>query len=422
MKDELHSSIQAISAEERQEYWNQNVRHIVTFAYDNAPAIREKFDRARVKPSQISTTKDLELVPFTTRDELIELQKANPPYGGFLTVPRENLFRIVASPGPIYVPVGSISYCYGVAKIIEAAGMRKGDLVMLSLPLLFVAGATLEDALLTSGITVISAGPGNTELQVNMMHDLGVTGYAGAPSFLMTLLQRAEEMGYDVRRDFKLKHAVVTAEPLLLDVRNTLEGKYGLKVTNAAGVGVGLWFGFSCEQGEGFHVLSGSFVEVVDLETGKQLEPGEVGGLALTSFANDAFPLIRYRTGDLSSFSIQPCTCGRTSPKLTGLLGRESESIKVRALFLTPGQVKALESELPSIAKCQVVVSRSGHMDRVLCKVELTNEATDREKVSQDVQRIFKGKSNLRVDGVEFVAKGTIPEGYRHIVDERSYQ
>ena len=91
MKDELHGSIQAISAEERQEYWNQNVRHIVTFAYDNAPAIREKFDKVGVKPSQISTTKDLELVSFTTRDELIELQKANPPYGGFLTVPRENL-------------------------------------------------------------------------------------------------------------------------------------------------------------------------------------------------------------------------------------------------------------------------------------------------------------------------------------------
>ena len=210
--------------------------------------------------------------------------------------------------------------------------------------------------------------------------------------------------------------------PRELEVRNTLEGKYGLKVTNAAGVGVGLWFGFSCEQGEGFHVLEGSFVEVVDLETGKQLEPGEVGGLALTSFANDAFPLVRYRTGDLSSFRAQPCTCGRTSPILTGLLGRESESVKVRALFLTPGQVKALESELPSIAKCQVVVSRSGHKDKVLCMVELTDEAADREKVSQDVQHSFKMKSDLRVDEVEFVAKGTIPEGYKHIVDDRSYR
>lgn len=238
----------------------------------------------------------------------------------------------------------------------------------------------------------------------------------------MTLLEKAEELGFDIRRDFKLKQAVVAAEPLLPQVKNTFEQKYGIKITNGIGIGLGPWLGYSCEQGEGFHVLEDVFIEIVDRETGKQLEPGEVGGLALTSFANDAFPLIRYRTGDLSSFSAQPCACGRTSPKFAGILGRESESIKVRALFLTPGQVKALESELPSIDKCQVVVSRSGHMDKVLCKLELTDEAADREKVSQDVQRIFKGKSNLRVDEVEFVAKGTIPEGYKHIVDERSYQ
>lgn len=422
MKDEPHSSIQAISAEERQEYWNQNVRHIVTFAYDNAPAIREKFDKAGVKPSQISTTKDLELVPFTTRDEIIELQKDNPPFGGLLAVPPESVYKVVVSPGPIYVPLGSVRYCYDVVRIIEAAGMMKGDLVIISFPFLFLAGASLQDALITAGITTISAGPGNTELQVNTMRDLGVTGYAGAPSFLMTLLEKAEELGFDIRRDFKLKQAVVAAEPLLPQVKNTFEQKYGIKITNGIGIGLGPWLGYSCEQGEGFHVLEDVFIEIVDRETGKQLEPGEVGGLALTSFANDAFPLIRYRTGDLSSFSAQPCACGRTSPKFAGILGRESESIKVRALFLTPGQVKALESELPSIAKCQVVVSRSGHMDRVLCKVELTNEAADREKVSQDVQRIFKGKSNLRVDEVEFVVKGTIPEGYKHIVDERSYQ
>lgn len=408
---------------ERQEYLNEKVRHIVTFAYKNAPAMREKFDKAEVRPFKIRTTKDLELVPFTTRDELIELQKANPPFGGFLTIPQESLYRVVTSPGPIYVPVGSLSYCYGVAKIIEVAGMRKGDLVIVSLPALFLAGASLEDALVTAGITTISAGPGNTELQVNMMHDLGVTGYCGAPSFLMTLLQRAEELGYDVRRDFKLKHALATAEPLLPEVRNTLEQRYGVKVTNSIGIGVGLWFGYTCGQGEGFHLLDDAFVEIVDPETGKQLGPGEVGALAVTSFINDAFPLIRYRTGDLSSlFGDEPCSCGRTSPKFAGILGRESESVKVRALFLTPGQVKAVESQLPSITKCQVVVSRAEHKDKVSCKVELTNENVDREKVSQDIQRSFKEKSNLRVDEVEFVSPGTIPEGYKHIVDERSYQ
>jgi len=421
-EDKFNSSAKAISAEDRQEYLNQNIKRIVTFAYENAPAIRKKLDEAGVKPSQIRTTKDLELIPFTTRDELIELQKENPPFGGVLAVPRESVYKIVVSPGPIYAPLGSIKYCYDVVRIIQAAGMVKGDLVIISFPFLFLAGASLQDALITAGITPISAGPGNTELQVNTMRDLGVTGYVGAPSFLMTLLEKAEELGFDIRRDFKLKRAVTAAEPLLPEVKDTFEQKYGIKITNGIGIGLGPWLGYSCEQGEGFHVLEDLFIEIVDRETGKQLKPGEVGGLSITSFSNDAFPLIRYRTGDLSSFMTEPCTCGRTSPKFAGILGRESESVKVRALFLTPGQVKAVESQLPTTSRCQVVLSRARYKDKVTCKVELAVGDIDREKMSQDIQRSFKEKSNLRLDEIEFVAKGTILDGYKYIVDERSYQ
>ena len=169
-------------------------------------------------------------------------------------------------------------------------------------------------------------------------------------------------------------------------------------------------------------MLEDLFIEIVDRETGKQLKPGEVGGLSITSFSNDAFPLIRYRTGDLSSFMTEPCTCGRTSPKFAGILGRESESVKVRALFLTPGQVKAVESQLPTTSRCQVVLSRARYKDKVTCKVELAVGDIDREKMSQDIQRSFKEKSNLRLDEIEFVAKGTILDGYKYIVDERSYQ
>lgn len=420
--DAFYSSEKAMSPDERQEYLNQNIKRVVAFAYENAPAVRKRLDKAGVKPSQIATTKDLELIPFITRDEIIELQKDNPPFGGLLTVPLENVYKVVVSPGPIYVPLGSIRYCYDVVRIIESAGMKKGDLVIISFPFLFLAGASLQDALITAGITTISAGPGNTELQVKTMHDLGVTGYVGAPSFLMTLIEKAEELGFNMRRDFKLKLAAVAAEPLLPQVKNIFEQKYGIKITNGIGIGLGPWLGYSCEQGEGFHVLEDIFIEVVDGKTGKQLGPGQVGGLTITSFSNDAFPLIRYRTGDLSSFMAQPCTCGRTSPKFTGILGRESESVKVRALFLTPGQVKAVESELPSISKCQVVLSRVGYKDKITCKVELADEAANRNKVSLDIQNKFKEKSNLRVDEIEFVSKGSTPGDYKYIVDERRYQ
>ena len=422
-KEELYSSEEAMSAEERERYYNEKVSQLVQFAHKNSPEVKERLDKAGVKPSQIRTTKDLELIPFLTRDGLIELQEKGPPFGGLLAVPVESLYKILYSPGPFYVPVSSPEYARPVLKFLHATGLRKGDPVICSLPSLFAAGATIEDALALAEMVGIPAGAGNTELQVNMIRDIGIKGYVGTPSFLMNLVKKADELGYDFGKEFKLRYAVVSAEPLLPEVRNTLEQDYGITVTNALGVGTANWMGYECHQQTGFHMLEEAFVEIVDPETGKQLGPGEVGAMVLTGLNDNlAFPIVRYMTGDLSAFKDEPCPCGRTSIRLMGIMGRVGDSVKVRALYLTPAQVKAVVSRLPAVLQCQVVISRVGYRDEMTFNVELADEAIDRGKFSRELQSSFQDACRLRIDKINFVPKGTIPEDHKIIVDERSWE
>jgi len=422
MSDESYGPEEVMSAEERERYDNENIRRLIPFAYENAPAVKDRLDKVGVKPSQIRTTKDLELIPFITRDEIIKLQAANPPFGGLLTMPVKDLYRILFSPGPIYVPMASPECARNVLTILRTAGMKKGDRVICSFPYLLVAGATLGDALALGGMVAIPAGAGNTELQLEMIRDLGIDGYLGTPSFLMNLVRKADELGYDFRREFKLRCGVIGAEPLLPEVRNTLEQDYGIKLTNAIGVGVGLWLGCECPQQAGFHTLEEVFVEIVDPQTGKQLGPGEVGALVITGFNNDAFPMIRYMSGDLSEFTDEPCPCGRTSRRFMGIMGRVGDSVKIRALYLTPGQVKTVASRFAVISKCQVVVNRVGYRDEMTFNIELADETIDRDSLIAELVTSFQDACRLRIDKINFVPKGTIPEEHKMIVDERSWQ
>ena len=422
MKEELFSPEEAMPLEERERYYNEKVRQVVQFAYDNAPAMKAKLDKAGVKPSQIRTTKDLELIPPITRDEIIELQKENPPFGGLLAVPEESLYRIIYSPGPMYIPLGTPEYSNSARKILFSMDLRRGDMAIVSMPTLFMAGASVEDAMRLDGIVNIAAGAGNTELQVGILHDLNVKGYVGTPTFLMNLAQKAEELGYNFRQDFKLKSALVWGEPLLPEVRNTLEQDYGIRLVDGLGVGVGLDLGCYCRQKAGFHVTEEQFVEIVEPDTWQQLPPGEVGALLITGFSNDAFPMIRYLTGDLSSLITEPCACGRTSPRLTGILGRVGDSVKVRALYLTPGQVKTVATKFPVISKCQVVVSRVGYKDQMTFNLELADETIDRDKLFKELQTSFQDACRLRIDKINVVPAGTIPDDYKTLVDERSWQ
>ncbi len=142
----------------------------------------------------------------------------------------------------------------------------------------------------------------------------------------------------------------------------------------------------------------------------------------LTGFNNDAFPVIRYMTGDLSTFTDEPCPCGRTSRRFMGIMGRVGDSVKIRALYLTPGQVKTVASRFAVISKCQVVVNRVGYRDEMTFNIELADETIDRDSLIAELVTSFQDACRLRIDKINFVPKGTIPEEHKMIVDERSWQ
>jgi phenylacetate-CoA ligase len=407
---------------------SKRLKHIIQHAYANAPAVKEIMDRAGVSPDDVQGVADLDKIPVTSKDRLVELQAADPPFGGFLAVPPTQLKRIYFSPGPLYDPQGSKEdLTQAAAEALEAAGWGPGDIVLNSLSYHLVpAGLLLDEALTALGITVIPGGVGMSQLQVKMMLDLQVTGYVGTPSFLATLIEEAKKMGADTKRplDFKeafaLRSALVTAEPLPPSLRQRFEEEYGIKVVNAYGTAdLGL-LGYECSAGSGFHVPGGLIVQVVDPETGASLGPGAVGEIVATTF-NETYPLIRFGTGDLAFYTDEACACGRSSKRLVALVGRAGEAVKVRGMFVHPNQVRFAIGNFPAVARTQAVVTRPEHRDELVFRVELADENVDRDQLATALGEALRAACRVKADRIEFVEPGTIPSGAKVILDQRTW-
>ena len=417
--DFYDAAIETMPVDDRERYINEKLQEIVQYAYDNAPAVRRKMDHSGVTPGDISTAKDLPKIPVTRKDDFSELQKLEPPFGGFLAVPETK--DIFISPGPIYEPEIPDNQYHAAAKALYAAGFRRGDKVVVTVSFHMVpAGRHFAGAMEKLGITMIPTGVGNTELQIEIIRDLKVTGYAGTPSFLITLIKKAEELGYDFRKDFQIRHALLGAEMLPESLRRTFEQEYGIRAQQIYSTAELLLLGYECGEKSGWHIAEEVFIEIVDYETGVPLSSGEVGEIVVTPF-NHIFPLIRYATGDLSSINTEPCPCGRTSPRLAGLLGRAGEAVKARGMFIHPGQVRQVMREFGQSTNYQVKVRRRQQRDEIIMVLELKDEALDKEKITNDVAKTFQDICRLKLDKVEFVTKGTLPEERKVIIDERTW-
>ena len=236
----------------------------------------------------------------------------------------------------------------------------------------------------------------------------------------MTLIKRAEEMGLQFRKDFSLRCALCSAEILPPSMRKTFEEDYGIKIADTYGSAILGILGYECLEKSGFHFPEEIIIEIIDSTTGKSLGPGEVGEVVVTLF-DKTYPLIRFGTGDLSSFTDEPCSYGRKSYRLTRIMGRVGEAVKVRGMFIHSQQIEDVVRKFPEVSRFQLNVSRSGHRDEWTIKVELKEEA-DREKLLDALQKSIQESCRLKPDSLEYVPKGTIPEGGKKIVDQRSWE
>ena len=421
--DEYFDELEVMPAEERESYLNRRLSQTIDYAYKQAPAIKEIFDKAGVSPSQIKSATDLQKLPIIRKADLIEMQKAKPPYGGFLAISPEDVERIFISPGPVYEPLHT-SRIEWFARAFYAAGFRKGDIVINTFTYhMSPAGILFHEAIRDCDATAIAMGTGHTEVQVKTMYDLKVTAFVGTPSFLMAVIKKASEMGYNFRQDFVLKRAWFTGEMLTPSLRKTFEIEYGINTFQAYAVTEpGGALAYECRQKSGMHFMDDYIIEIVDTETGKQLGPGETGEIVVTPIHNKSWGLIRFGTGDIASYTTEACPCGRTANKLLAILGRIGDAVKVRGMFVVGRQAASVFKEFEAISRFQVVVDRRAQRDEMTFRIELKDESVDKEKLAEKLNKRFQSVCLVKADKIEFVSRGSIAEEAKIMEDRRRWE
>jgi phenylacetate-CoA ligase len=411
------SSLERLPSPERDKQMSVKLQRLVSYAYQNAPGFKQRMDAAGIKPGDIKSLADLQKIPVLRKDDLIRLQKEMPPFGGYLAVPLDEIDHIYQSPGPIYDPQRRMK------QGTLPPDLGKGQIAINTWSYhVTPAGLLIDRMLRAMGFTVFPAGTGNTDLQVQVMRDLKVSYFVGTPSFLAAIIKRAEEMGYDIKKDFNLKYAQVFGEMGGDPLRKMFTEKYGITCVggdNYMTADIGPIAG-SCDKNAGMHVNTDVIVEVVDPSTGRDLPAGEVGEVVVTPF-DEVYPLVRFGTGDLSTLVTETCACGRTTPRLPKIMGRSGDAVRVRAMFVHPRQSDEVISKFREIARYQITVIRPGDRDEMLLQVELASEPAERGAWEESLRKEFQNACKVRFDALEVVPAGSISQEGKKIIDRRVY-
>ena len=414
--------LETMSPATREEYQLTHLAESLRRSYEASGTGREILQTAGLIPADIKNPGQLKRIPITRKNDIIELEKKHP-YAGFLTVPIEEVNRVFITPGPIYEPLHTECITW-FARAFWAAGFRKGDIVANTFSYhLSPGGLLFHEAIRQCGSTAIPAGVGNTDILIRSMLDIKVTGFVGTPSYLISVIKKAEEMGHVWLRDFVLRRAWFTGEMLSPSTRHILEMDYHIDTYQTYAVSeVGGALAYECPEKNGLHLMDEYLIEIVDPITYEQLPPGETGEVVVTPIVNPTWGLLRFGTGDLSSINADPCPCGRTSLKLKGIAGRVGDAVKVRGLFIVGKQVEAVFAGLNEIARLQVIVDRPALRDELLIRIELKDDSADKSVLISEISKRFQSQCLIRPDRIEIVPPGTIPEGIKTVSDIRKWQ
>jgi phenylacetate-CoA ligase len=373
-----------------------------------------------VNAGAIDSRGALAQLPVTRKSDLKALQQADAPFGGLTTTAPRRMARIAMSPGPIFDPEGRGADWWRYARPFHAAGIRAGDLIQNCFSYHFTPAAFMvEGGAFRLGCTVVPAGSGQTEMQVQAIAALRPDAYAGTPSFLKIIIEKAAEMGADIG---SLQCAVVGAEALPPSLRAWLIEHGVARVVQTYGsADIGNIAYETMSRGEvnpGMVLDEELLLEIVRPGTGDPVAPGEVGEVVVTSF-NPDYPLLRFATGDLSAVLDGISPCGRTNTRIRGWLGRADQTTKVRAMFVHPSQVAQIVRRHPEILRARLVVSGEMANDvmTLVCEVERPDDGPVREAIVASIRDVTK----LRGE-VALVAAGALPNDGRVIEDARRYE
>ena len=407
---------ETMSPEARRRYQDGWVRELVNHAWERAPGVRRRFQDAGLTPSDVGGVDDLARVPVIHKNEMPDLQRSDPPFGGFCTVPIDQVRRIFVSPGPILEPMGPELGAWHMEPGLYAGGFRAGDVVLNTFSYHMVPAAhEMEEALHLLGCTVVPTGVGQTEQQVLIAKAVSATGFVGTPSFLLTLLRKADEMGAG---RLPLEVAQLGAEPFPESLRRVFQDEFRIMARQGFGTADLGMLAYEGPETNGMHLVDDAVVQICDPATGVPLSVGQLGEIVAT-VNNPTYPMIRFATGDLSVLTDEPSPCGRTARRILGWRGRADEVTKVRGMFIHPRQADEVAQRVKGVIRHQVMVGRTEHQDTLTFLVELAS-GVEARSVIPTLEGAIRDVMKLR-GSVEVVSTGTIPETAKKITDTRTW-
>ena len=403
-----------ISAAVREQSLFSQLPEFVAFAKQQSIYYQELL--ASVDASVVNSRAQLAKLPITRKSDLLRLQKQRPPLAG-LNTENGTISRIFQSPGPIYDPENCQQDWWRMGQAFNATGFVSGDLVQNCLSYhLTPGGFILDSGARACGCTVIPAGPGQTEQQLELIEDLKPQGYCGTPSFLNILLNKAQQQDRDIS---SIKKALVTGEALPAALREefTDAGIHVLQAYATADIGL---IGYESIADDGLIIAEDLIVEIVRPGSLEPVAEGEVGEVVVTSFNKD-YPLIRFATGDLSAIKVGESACGRTNMRIKGWLGRADQTTKVKGMFVHPEQIERVRLSVESIAKVRLTVTQDNHQDKMHLQCEYDSEDYSQQAVQE---LLFQLENNLKkftkLNGsVELVNPGILLNDGKVIDDKR---
>ena len=357
----------------------QKLKKMVDYCYNNIPFYHERLQEAGVTGDKIKTLSDIQYIPFTTKDDI----RDNYPFG-MMACPMKNIVRIHASSGTTGKPTVGVytkkdidTWAELIARIGAASGVTDEDIIQISFGYgLFTGALGLHYGLEKLGATVIPASSGNTQKQLMMFRDFGVTGLVATPSYALYLGEMVKESPYPASA-YKLRIGLLGSEGCTEEMRTQIEKNLHMFVTDNYGMtelgGPGV--SGECELRCGLHFAEDHFLpEIIDQDTLERKGPGEVGELVVTTLSREGMPVLRYRTKDITRINYEPCACGRTHARMDKVMGRTDDMMIIKGVNVFPSQIESVLVGMEHVGPhYQLIVRKKNFLDTLEVKVELSN-------------------------------------------------
>ncbi len=423
---------ECMTKQEKEKVQLERLQQTVKTAYENIDFYKNMFDEIGLKPEDIKTLKDIEKIPFTTKDDL----RAAYPFG-LLAVPREEIVEIHASSGTTGKP-SVTGYTQNdldiwgecIARGLKMAGAEKNDIIQNAYGYgLFTGGFGIHHGGNKLGAITVPISAGNTARQLSTMIDFQSDILTCTPSYAMYLGESRQKAGISLD-EINLKAGIHGAEMWTDEMRKRIEKSLGIKTYNIYGLTevMGPGVAQECEMQNGMHIQDDHFYpEIIDSQTGETLEPGQHGELVITSLTKTGMPILRFRTKDLTSIIDEKCECGRTTVRMTRITGRSDDMLKIKGVMVFPSQIEKALLKIEGISPNYLIhVTRPDILDEVEIKVEaskelFSDEIRKMEKVEKQISSAIKSETGLRVD-VTICEPESLPrsEGKAvRVIDER---